>query len=135
MVRLNKRQFVQKLAKRLQIKHRQALEIVNAFSDVVFQDIKENSAALIPNICTIVKGLRKPRSASDKAEARRMSTGGGPPHHRFKKSYLKVAVKASVRRKYEQIVDANSWNPLANLPVPGSPPSPEAAPAAAAPND
>ncbi|CAK0901265.1 unnamed protein product [Prorocentrum cordatum] len=126
--------FVQKFAMRLQVKHRQALEIVDAFSDVVFQDIKDNGAALIPNICAIVKGLRKPRSAIDKAEARGMS-GGGPPHHRFKKSYLKVVVKVSACRKHEKILDDNSWSPLANLPVLGPPPSPEAAPAAAAPND
>ena len=118
-IRGNKRVFVQRIANKLHIKHKQALEFVNAYSGVVMQGVREDGFSLLPDIGSLARGVRNLRSQGDKDEATRRS-GGGTANRKYKKAYLKFAPKMAVRRKFEEIVDVTTWNPKTTL-VGGNP--------------
>ena len=93
---------------------------MNAYSGVVMQGVREDGFSLLPDIGSLVRGVRTLRSHGDKDEATRRS-GGGTAHRKYKKAYRKFAPKMAIRRKFEEIVDVNTWNPKSTLPASRAP--------------
>ena len=115
-IRGNKRVFVQSIAKKLHIKHKQALEFVNAYSGVVMQGVREDGFSLLPDIGSLARGVRNLRSHGDKDETTKRS-GGGTANRKYKKAYLKFApqngssqeVRGDRRRDHLEPKDHPRW--------------------------
>ena len=102
----NKRVFVQKIARKLKIKHKQALEFVGAYTEVVMQGVRDDGHSLLPDIGSLTQRLRKIRSQADKNEAKAKKGGG-----KYKKAYVKFSPCLRVRKECHTIVDESTWNP------------------------